>query len=148
MLHHPHNKKFLLEFFTCISFTYRKSSSLYYPRTAQHYWKCYKNTLITCFSVLACSLLHSYILFYITTCSSFLLVSSVLRLTSYNASVWFWVYDSKPLAVFLTALKSIQSLVKGKYNHWCDSGNLILYSFMLSTSGKSYRRWEIIQTQM
>lgn len=47
-------------------------------------------------------------------------------------SVLLWIYDSNIVAVFLTALKSIQSLVKGKYNHWCDNGNLILYSFMLS----------------
>lgn len=34
--------------------------------------------------------------------------------------------------MFFTTLNSMQSLVKEKYNYWCDNRSLILYTFMLS----------------
>lgn len=123
----------------CISFTYRKDNLCNIPGQLSITGNA---TKIHWLLVLVSWHVHYYIaiLCYITTHSSFLLVSFVLRLTSYDMSVSFWVYDSNMVAVFLTALKSVQSLVKGKYHHWCDSRNWILYSFMLSEKWKELQK--------
>jgi len=125
-------KKVFLSFSCVISFTYSEVHHCNIPRQLSitgNVTKIHWLLVSTSWRV------HNYINIphYITTPSSFLLVSSVVRLISYNASVQFQVLLTN---MFFTALNSMQSLVKDKYNYWCDNRSLILYSFMLSEQVK------------